>query len=93
MIIADSLALSIISVVQIILNAYMWVIIVAALISWVQPDPFNPIMQLLYKLTAPAYRAIRFIPTRIGSVDLAPLIIILVLQFLSILVGKLASFI
>ncbi len=90
MFVVDSLLLSIISVVSILINAYMWIIIIAALISWVQPDPYNPIVQLLYKLAAPAYRLISFIPTRIGSVDLAPLVIIIILQFINILITNLA---
>lgn len=92
MFVVDSLILSVISVVQILITAYMWVIIIAALISWVQPDPYNPIVTILYKLTAPAYKLISFIPTRIGSIDLAPLIIIICLQFISILIGNLARF-
>lgn len=91
MFVVDSFLLSIVSVVQIVLNAYMWVIIIAALISWVQPDPYNPIVQILYKLAAPAYKLVSFIPTRIGSIDLAPLIIIIFLQFISILIGNLAK--
>lgn len=90
MFVVDSFVLSVISVVQIIITAYMWVIIIAALVSWVQPDPYNPIVQILYKLAAPAYKLIRFIPTRIGSIDLAPLVIIILLQFISILIGNLA---
>lgn len=91
MFVVDSLLVSVISVVQILINAYMWIIIIAALISWVQPDPYNPIVQILYKLAAPAYKLVRFIPTRIGSIDLAPLIIIIILQFISILIGNLAG--
>ncbi|TQR34720.1 YggT family protein [Campylobacter sp. MIT 99-7217] len=86
-----SLLASIISVIQILINAYMWVIIIAALISWVSPDPYNPIVQILYKLAAPAYRLVSFIPTRIGSIDLAPLVIIIILQFISILLGRLSQ--
>lgn len=91
-ILGNSLLLSVISVLTIIINAYMWVIIIAALVSWVQPDPYNPIVQILYKLAAPAYKLISFIPTRIGSIDLAPLVIIILLQFISILIGNLARF-
>ena len=90
-IIGFSLLTSIISVAQILITTYMWVIIITALISWVSPDPYNPIVQILYKLSAPAYRLISFIPTRIGSVDLAPLIIIIILQFISILLSNLAT--
>ena len=91
-ILGNSLLLSVISVLTIIIHAYMWVIIIAALVSWVQPDPYNPIVQILYKLAAPAYKLISFIPTRIGSIDLAPLVIIILLQFISILIGNLARF-
>lgn len=86
----DSFIISVISVIQIIINIYMWIIIIAALISWVNPDPYNPIVQTLYKLASPAYRLVSKIPTRIGAVDLAPLIIIIALQFISIFIGNLA---
>ncbi|QWU79916.1 YggT family protein [Campylobacter novaezeelandiae] len=88
--IIDSLILSLIQILQIIINLYMWIIIISALISWVNPDPYNPIVQILYKLSAPAYNIMRKFPTRIGNIDLAPLIIILALQFLSILISNLA---
>ena len=89
----DSFLLSVVSVIQIIINIYTWIIIIAVLLSWVNPDPYNPIVQTIYKLAAPAYRLVSKIPTRIGAVDLAPLIIILALQFIkfiSILIGNLA---
>ncbi|MDO4673944.1 YggT family protein [Campylobacter sp.] len=86
----DALLLSLVQIVQICINTYMWIIIIQALISWVSADPYNPIVQILYKLTAPAYTLIRRIPTRIGSVDLAPLVLVLGLQFLNILVANLA---
>lgn len=88
--IIDSLILSLIQILQIIINIYMWIIIISALISWVNPDPYNPIVQILYKLSAPAYNIMKKFPTRIGNIDLAPLIIILALQFLSILISNLA---
>jgi YggT family protein len=59
-------------------------VIIAALLSWVKPDPSNPIVQTLYRLTEPVYSFIRkkmpFLV--IGGVDLTPLVIILGLQFL-----------
>lgn len=67
------------------INAYIWVVIIAALISWVKPDPYNPIVQVLYRLTEPVYSFIkRYIPTVIGGLDLAPLIVIFGLQFLDL---------
>lgn len=87
--ILNSLILSIIEILQIVINIYTWVIVITALISWVNPDPYNPIVQILYKLSAPAYNLVRKIPTRIGNIDLAPLIIILILQFLNIFISNL----
>ncbi len=64
---------------------YSWVIIVAALITFVQPNPYNPIVQTLNRITLPAYRVVkRFIPTIFGGVDLAPLIIVIALQFIDL---------
>jgi YggT family protein len=65
------------------LNIYMWVIIISALISWVNPDPYNQIVRFLTRITEPVLRPIRRIapPYRIG-LDLSPLIAILAIVFL-----------
>nr|WP_041666444.1 YggT family protein [Sulfurospirillum deleyianum] len=71
-------------------NIYIWVVIIAALITFVRPDPYNPIVQILFRLTNPVYAFIRkFVPTLIGGVDLAPLIVVLVLQFVDLFAVKL----
>ncbi|MBI3873440.1 MAG: YggT family protein [Arcobacter sp.] len=86
----DSLILAFGSVVLTIISLYKWIIIISALLSWVQPDPYNPIVQMLYRLTEPAYSFVRrFIPTVIGGMDLAPLILIFGLQFLEIFLSSL----
>ncbi len=72
------------------INIYIWIVIIAALISWVRPDPYNPIVQILYKLTEPLYAKIRrFIPTIIGGIDITPIIVILALQFINLFFVKL----
>lgn len=77
--------ISIASILDMIITAYTWIIIIAALITWVRPDPYNPIVQTLYKLTNPVYDFIRrFIPTVIGGIDLAPIIVILALKFIQL---------
>ena len=75
------------------INVYIWVIIIASLLSFVNPDPFNPIVQFLYRVTNPAYELVRrFFPTTVGGLDFAPLIIIIVLQvFIVILSAMLHS--
>lgn len=72
-------------ILSMVINIYIWVIIIAALLSWVNPDPSNPIVQILRRLTEPAYAFVRrYIPTVIGGIDLSPIVIILALQFLDL---------
>lgn len=70
------------------INIYIWVIIIAALLSFVNPDPFNPIVQFLYRLTNPAYAFVRrYIRTNFNGLDLAPLIIVIALQIVIVLLS------
>jgi YggT family protein len=76
-------------ILSMVINIYIWVVIISALITWVNPDPSNPIVQILRRLTEPAYAFVRrYIPTVIGGIDLSPIIIILALQFLDLFLVK-----
>ena len=79
----DNIIMGIAKVLDILLELYMWVIIIRALISWVNPDPYNPIVQVLARMTDPVLRPIRKLapPYKVG-VDLSPLIATLVIVFL-----------
>jgi YggT family protein len=62
---------------------FMWVIIIRALITWVNPDPYNPIVQFLTRVTEPILSPIRrFLPTYRIGMDLSPLIAILIIYFM-----------
>ncbi|MEQ1655009.1 MAG: YggT family protein [Nitrospira sp.] len=70
------------TVLDYVLWLYMWIIIARALISWVNPDPWNPIVQFLDRATEPALAPIRrWMGWRMG-IDLSPIIAILILTFL-----------
>ncbi len=72
-----------------IINIYIWIVIISALISFVNPDPYNPIVQFLYRITNPAYAFVRrYIRTNFNGLDLAPLIIIIALQVVTVLLGS-----
>jgi YggT family protein len=77
------------------LGLYSWVIIAAALISWVSPDPRNPIVMFLRQVTEPVLAPVRrFLPPwKTGGLDFSPLIVILAIQFVErvILPGLLRS--
>jgi YggT family protein len=85
----DALFSSVLTVLFSVIFLYKWVVIISALLSWVRPDPYNPIVQMLYRLTEPAYAKIRsIIPTTFGGIDLAPLILIFALIFLETFLQK-----
>lgn len=72
------------------INIYIWVLIIAALLSFVNPDPYNPVVQFLNRITQPAYFFVRrFIRTDFNGLDLAPLVIIIGLQIITVLLGYL----
>ncbi len=75
-------------------NVYIWVVIVAALLSFVNPDPYNPIVQFLYRVTNPAYSFVRrLMKTNFNGLDLAPLVIVIGLQVVVILLSYIFSMI
>jgi YggT family protein len=71
------------SLLDLVIVAYIWIIIARALLSWVSPDPYNPIVRFLYRVTEPVLRPVR---ERLGGfqigLDFSPMIVILVLYFL-----------
>lgn len=70
-------------VLDVALSLYMWVVIIRALISWVSPDPYNPIVVFLHRATEPLLRPLRRrLPTTGMGIDFSPLILILGIIFL-----------
>ena len=65
------------------LSLYMWIIIGRAIISWVNPDPYNPIVKFLNAVTEPVLYPIRKkIPINLGGIDFSPILVILAIIFL-----------
>ncbi|MBI4982600.1 MAG: YggT family protein [Candidatus Omnitrophica bacterium] len=71
-------------IIEIVLTFLYWLILIRALISWVNPDPFNPIVQFLYKATDPILGRIRkILPLQLKmGIDISPIIAILIIIFL-----------
>jgi len=71
------------TIIHYILTIYMWLIIIRAVISWVNPDPYNPIVNFLYQITEPVlYRIRRYLPFRGMAIDISPLIAFVIIFFL-----------
>ncbi len=64
------------------LTIYIWIIIIRALLSWVNPDPYNPIVQILYRLTEPILAPVRYRMPDIGGIDASPIVLLLIIFFL-----------
>lgn len=70
-------------VLNIALTIYMWIIIAQAVLSWVNPDPFNPIVRIINQITEPVLsRVRRYLPTVFGGIDFSPIIVLLAVIFL-----------
>jgi YggT family protein len=77
------LPVAIVLILEQVLNLYVWVIIAAAVISWVAPNPYNPVVRLLRRVTEPVLAPIRQLlpPWKTFGLDFSPIIIILLIQW------------
>jgi YggT family protein len=69
-----------------ILTLYFYVVLISAILSWVNPDPYNPIVRMLRNLTEPVYYRIRrWLPfVFIGGIDFSPMVVMLGVYFLRV---------
>ena len=66
-----------------VLTFYMWIVIARAVLSWVNPDPYNPIVRFIHNVTEPVLHRIRMkIPVNFGGIDFSPIVVILAVVFL-----------
>jgi YggT family protein len=74
---------SIASIIGGLMFAYMLVVLAGAVLTWVNIDPYNPIVQIIKRLTEPVYAYIRaYIPTVFSGIDFAPIILLITIQFI-----------
>ena len=83
MFVLENFIIALAKIIDIALSIYMWIIIARAVISWVNPDPYNQIVQFLYRVTEPVMAPVRrWLPMRGMGIDFSPIVIILVIFFL-----------
>ncbi len=82
---------AVLDVIFTILTVIQWLVIIAAVVSWVNPDPRNPIVQFLYRMTEPLLRPFRkLLPSgRTGGIDFSPLLVILLIIFIKTFLSRL----
>ena len=83
MFVLSNFIIAVARVIEIVLTVYMWIIVIRAVISWVNPDPYNKLVVFLYRVTEPVLKPIRrIIPRHNLPIDFSPLIVLLVILFL-----------
>jgi YggT family protein len=89
MFVAKNLLTAIATILDIGLTAYMWILIIRVVLSWVNPDPYNPIVRALYSITDPVlYWLRRRLPLMAGGIDFSPMVVILAIYFFRLFVVK-----
>ena len=81
---------AVIYIVDTLLTVYSFVVIVACLLSWVNPDPYNPIVRILRNLTEPLlWRIRKYLPfTYVSGLDLSPVVLLLAIQLVKMIIVK-----
>lgn len=80
MIVAQNTVLAVADVTGLLLTVYSWLIIARAVVSWVDPNPYNPLVGFLYSATEPVLERARRIVPMIGGVDLSPIAVLLLIM-------------
>jgi len=90
MIVLPNLIKAIAVVLDTVFTVYFWIVIITAVLSWVRPDPYNPIVRTLYAITEPVYYRIRkHLPfVYVSGIDLSPILVLLAIKLLDIAVVK-----
>ena len=89
MYVAGYFLMAVANVLNFVLLAFMWIVIARAILSWVNPDPYNPIVRFIHNVTEPVLYQIRTkLPINFGGIDLSPILVILAVYFLRDFVVK-----
>ena len=83
MFVLENLIFALAKIIDMGLILYMWLIIGRAVVSWVNPDPYNPIVNFLHRATEPVLAPVRrWIPMGGLGIDISPVIVIMAIYFL-----------
>ena len=83
MFVISNLLIAVAKVVDLALTIFMWIVIARAILSWVNPDPYNPIVRFIHNVTEPVlYQIRKRIPLSFGGIDFSPILVLLAVIFL-----------
>jgi YggT family protein len=80
-----SLAFTIAGIIEQLLTLYLWIVIISAVLTWIEPNPYNPIVRFIYSLTEPVFDFVReHLPVIFAGIDLSPIIVIIAIEVLQV---------
>lgn len=83
MFVLENFIVAVARIVDILLTIYLWIIVIRAVLSWVSPDPYNPIVRMIHQVTEPVLGPIRrWMPLKGMGIDFSPIIVLLAIVFL-----------
>ena len=83
MFVFNNLLTAIAKILDVVLVIFMWIVIARAILSWVSPDPYNPIVRFIHNITEPVlYQVRKRIPLNFGGIDFSPILVLLAVIFL-----------
>jgi YggT family protein len=83
MFVFSNLLVAIAKVLDVVLVVFMWIVIARAILSWVSPDPYNPIVRFIHNITEPVLSQVRKrLPVNFGGIDFSPILVLLAVIFL-----------
>ncbi|THB79279.1 MAG: YggT family protein [Desulfobulbaceae bacterium] len=90
MVFVNSFTVNVLGIISYILTIYGWVIVARVVISWVNADPYNPIVRFIYDITEPVLgRVRRFLPINFGGLDFSPIIVVIGIWFFQVIIESL----
>ena len=94
MIVWNNLITFILYALERLLDLYFWIVLIAVILTWIEPNPYNPIVRFLYAVTEPVFDFVReHLPTVFGGIDLSPIVVIFAIQFLQrVVLASLAQY-
>ena len=83
MFVFSNLLTAIAKVLDVVLVVFMWIVIARAILSWVSPDPYNPIVRFIHNITEPVlYQIRKRLPVNFGGIDFSPILVLLAVIFI-----------
>ncbi|MEK8089019.1 YggT family protein [Thermithiobacillus plumbiphilus] len=79
--ISGSLLISLANIISLVLTLYFYAILIRALLSWVNPDPYNPVVRFIVRITEPVLGPFRRLIPPISGFDISPIVALLVIEF------------